>query len=195
MLQCEAVLLPFPIRVMILHLENRGHAVSECIMAIAINTTQDLVNYLMGSGPGYRAVLRGLDFYYRLLLLHSVFYKHQTMKLHRSDNPCPSVWSCEQSHSSLVPSLSLPSDAPTGSKTSTPQLFLKVDLSKGSSKSHHSYKAMHLISSHENDLPNKSSDKDSGAAILDKHDLSAKHHLKDSYCDCLIQSVARMTLL
>ena len=67
MLQCEAVLLLFPIRVMMLHFENRGHAVSECIMAIAINTAQGLVNYLMGSGPGHRAVLCGLDFYYRLL--------------------------------------------------------------------------------------------------------------------------------
>ena len=102
------------------------------------------------------------------------------MRSHLSDNPCLSVWSCEQSCSSPVPSLSLPSDASAGSKTSTPQLSLKVDLSKGSSKSHHSYKAVHSISSHENDLSNKSSDKDSGAAILHKHGLSAKHHLKDS---------------
>jgi hypothetical protein len=39
---------------------------------------------------------------------------------------------------------------------------------------------VHSISSHENDLSNESSDKDSGAAILHKHGLSAKHHLKDS---------------
>jgi len=59
-----------------LHPENRSHALSECIMAIAINTTQGLVDYFMGSGLSHRAVLCGLDSTIGCCPLHSVFYKH-----------------------------------------------------------------------------------------------------------------------
>ncbi|OCL13304.1 hypothetical protein AOQ84DRAFT_115199, partial [Glonium stellatum] len=111
--------------------------------------------------------------------LHSVLRDHQTMNTHQPANPCQSDWSSEQKPLA-VRSLGPLSDCSAGSKTSTRQLCVQVDLSKGSSRSHTSYEPVYSIPSRENDLANRRSNKDSGAAILDKPGLSAKHHLQAS---------------